>query len=67
MAASPNAGDFLEHTIEDDAAINRLSAEMYEPQLVVRDGRVRVPDGPGWGVRILPAWLERAERRITNA
>jgi L-alanine-DL-glutamate epimerase-like enolase superfamily enzyme len=67
MAASPNAGRFLEHTIEDDAAINRLSAAMYEPQLVVRDGRIRLPDGPGWGVRIQPSWLERAERRITTA
>ena len=67
MAASPNAGRFLEHTIEDDAAINRLSAEMYEPQLVVREGRIRLPDGAGWGVRIQPSWLERAERRITPA
>jgi L-alanine-DL-glutamate epimerase-like enolase superfamily enzyme len=67
LAAAPNGGAFLEHTIEDDAAINKLSAEMYEPQLVVRDGRVKVPDGPGWGVRILPAWLERAERRVTTA
>jgi L-alanine-DL-glutamate epimerase-like enolase superfamily enzyme len=67
MAASPNAGSFLEHTIEEDAAINRLAAAMYEPQLVVREGRVRVPDGPGWGVQIAPAWLEQAERRVTEA
>jgi L-alanine-DL-glutamate epimerase-like enolase superfamily enzyme len=67
LAAAPNAGRYLEHTIEDEAAINKLSADMYEPQLVVRDGRVSVPDGEGWGVRILPAWLERADRRITAA
>lgn len=67
MAASPNAGNFLEHTIEEDAGINRLAAAMYEPQLVVRDGQVRVPDGPGWGVRIAPAWLEPAERRVSDA
>jgi L-alanine-DL-glutamate epimerase-like enolase superfamily enzyme len=66
LAAVPNAGRYLEHTIEDEAAINKLSAEMYEPQLVVRGGRVSVPDGPGWGVRILPSWLERAERRVTT-
>ena len=65
MAAAPNAGGFLEHTIEGDAAINRLSAGMYEPQLAVQDGRVRVPDGPGWGVRIKPAWLDAAERRAS--
>lgn len=67
MAASPNAGSFLEHTIEDEAGINRLAAAMYEPQLVVREGRVRLPDEPGWGVRILPAWLEAAERRRSEA
>lgn len=67
MAASPNAGRFLEHTIEAEAGINRLAAAMYEPQLVVRDGQVRVPDGPGWGVRIAPAWLEQAERRVSDA
>lgn len=67
MAASPNAGSFLEHTIEDDAGVNRLAAAMYEPQLVVRDGRVRVPDGPGWGVHIAPAWLEQAQRRVSEA
>ena len=66
MAASPNAGGFLEHTIEDDAGINRLASTMYGPQLVVRDGRVSVPDGPGWGVQILPAWLEQADRRVSQ-
>jgi L-alanine-DL-glutamate epimerase-like enolase superfamily enzyme len=67
MAAVPNAGEFLEFTIESDAQINRLSAEMYEPQLAVRDGRVRVPDAPGWGVRIAPAWIEAATRRTSTA
>jgi L-alanine-DL-glutamate epimerase-like enolase superfamily enzyme len=67
MAAAPNAGEFLEFTIESDAQINRLSAEMYEPQLAVRDGRVRVPDGPGWGVRINPAWIEAAAHRTSTA
>lgn len=67
MAAAPNAGDFLEYSIEWDAAVNKVSAEMYAPQLEVKDGRVRVPDGPGWGVRISPAWLESAARRITGS
>ena len=67
MAAAPNAGDFLEFTIESDAAINRTAAALYEPQLVVAEGRVRLPDGPGWGVRIKPAWLESAAHRISRA
>ena len=31
---------------------------LFEPALVARDGKVAVPDGPGWGVEINPAWLE---------
>ena len=67
MAAAPNAGDFLEFSIESDAAVNTISAGMYEPQLVVEDGRVALPDGPGWGVRIKPAWLESAIHRASAA
>jgi L-alanine-DL-glutamate epimerase-like enolase superfamily enzyme len=67
MAAAPNAGDFFEYSIEWDAAVNRTSAEMYAPQLTVRDGRVRVPDGPGCGVRINPGWLESAAHRKSGS
>lgn len=67
MAAAPNAGDFLEFTIESEASINSLSAQLYEPQLVVSGGRVRVPDDPGWGVRISPRWIESAARRVSTA
>ncbi len=59
MAAVPNAGRFLEFTIEND----RWTEGLYSPALEVRDGLVALPDGPGWGVRISPAWLAGAERR----
>ena len=57
MAALPNAGPFVEFTIEGD--LNE-GETMYSPSLVVKDGKVKIPDGPGWGVRINPAWLEKA-------
>ncbi len=57
MAAIPNAGPFVEFTIEGDA--NEGEA-IYSPALRVQDGKVKIPDGPGWGVKINPAWLERA-------
>ena len=25
-----------------------------------KDGKVKIPDGPGWGVKINPAWIEKA-------
>lgn len=56
MAAIPNAGPFVEFSIEEDANANEL---LYSPALKVRDGKVKLPDGPGWGVTINPRWLEK--------
>jgi hypothetical protein len=33
------------------------------PALRVVDGDVPMSDEPGWGVRVRPAWLDRAERQ----
>ena len=57
MAAIPNAGPFVEFTIEGD--VNE-GETIYSPALEVKDGKVKIPDGPGWGVTINPAWLEKA-------
>ena len=59
FAAIPNAGDHVEFTIEN----NDWATEFYSPSLEVRDGRVAVPDGPGWGVTINPDWLAKAQRQ----
>ena len=63
MAAIANAGPFVEFTIEGD--INE-GETIYSPTLKVNDGKVRIPEGPGWGVRINPAWLEKAATRRVN-
>lgn len=60
-AAIPNFGDHFEFTIEEDAWAKGL----YEPALEVRDGRVAVPAGPGWGVKVNPEWLAAARRDIS--
>jgi L-alanine-DL-glutamate epimerase-like enolase superfamily enzyme len=57
MAAIPNAGPFVEFSIEQDANAGEC---LYSPSLKVEDGKVKLPDGPGWGVKINPAWLEKA-------
>jgi len=57
MAAIANAGPFVEFTIEGD--VNQ-GETIYSPSLQVNDGKVKIPDGPGWGVKINPAWLEKA-------
>jgi L-alanine-DL-glutamate epimerase-like enolase superfamily enzyme len=57
MAAIANAGPFVEFSIERDVNENE---SFYRPSLKVREGKVKIPDGPGWGIEINPSWLEDA-------
>jgi L-alanine-DL-glutamate epimerase-like enolase superfamily enzyme len=58
MAAIPNAGPVVEFTIEPES---NQQEPLYFPTLEVKDGKVKIPDEPGWGVKINPAWLEKAD------
>lgn len=62
VAAIPNAGAFMEYSIESDSWTDSL----FTSKLEVQDGQVKVPDGPGWGVTINPAWLEKADYQISQ-
>lgn len=61
-AAVPNAGRFVEFSIEPD----HWTEGLFTSGLKVEDGKVHVPDGPGWGVTIHPEWLAKAEYRISQ-
>lgn len=63
LGAIPNAGPYLEFGIEPDGWTHGL----FAPALEVRDGCVAIPDGPGWGVTVNPAWLARADRQVSEA
>jgi len=63
LAAVPNAGPHFELSIEP----NRWATAIYEPKLKVEDGKVKVPDGPGWGVEIRREWLERTDHGESSA
>jgi L-alanine-DL-glutamate epimerase-like enolase superfamily enzyme len=63
MSAITNAGPFVEFTIEDSG---NTGDAFYRPALEVVDGKVKIPDGPGWGVEINPAWLEKASYQRTQ-
>ena len=56
MAAIANAGPAVEFSIEEDA---NAGESLYSPALKVVGGKVKIPDDPGWGVRINPTWLEK--------
>lgn len=59
MGAIENAGPYVEFSIEGEDYYP-WDRGLYAPALVARDGHVRIPDGPGWGVEIDRAWLDRA-------
>lgn len=63
LTAIPNAGPYLELSIEGDDYYPWQRGLFLGEPFAVEDGHVRVPDAPGWGVEIDPAWLARAVRR----
>lgn len=60
LAAIPNAGKYLELSIEGDDYYPWQRDLFLGRPFAVTDGHVTVPDAPGWGVEISPAWLDRA-------
>src|SRR5207253_7618480 len=63
LAAIPNAGPFLEFSIEPAP----WSESLFDKPLQVVDGAVPFPcDGPGWGVRIRSDWLDGADRQLSE-
>jgi len=64
MGAIANAGHHLEFSIEP-ASRYPWPGALLDPPLAVREGKVSIPDAPGWGVEISPAWLAAAEHRIS--
>jgi L-alanine-DL-glutamate epimerase-like enolase superfamily enzyme len=66
MGAIENAGPYVEFAIEG-LDYYPWQDGLFTPALVAHDGKVMIPDGPGWGVEISPDWLEAADYRISEA
>lgn len=62
MGAIPNAGPHVEFSIEPNSWV----VDLYMPALEVVDGKVMIPNSPGWGVTINDAWLAKAEHQISQ-
>ncbi len=67
LRAIPNAGKYLELSIEGPDYYPWQEGLFLGDPYRVTDGHVTVPDAPGWGVEIDPAWLERAACRVAEA
>jgi L-alanine-DL-glutamate epimerase-like enolase superfamily enzyme len=61
LKALPNAGPYLEFSIEGPDYYPWQRDLFLGDPFAVEDGCVSVPDAPGWGVDINPAWLDRAQ------
>ena len=66
MGAIAGAGPHIELSIEGSDYYPWQDG-LFEPVLTVHDGKVRFPDGPGWGVEIDRGRLERAELAVSEA
>jgi L-alanine-DL-glutamate epimerase-like enolase superfamily enzyme len=66
LAAIPNAGPYLELSIEGPDECPWQDGLFVDDPCGVEDGLVRVPDAPGWGVEVSPAWLARATRTVST-
>jgi L-alanine-DL-glutamate epimerase-like enolase superfamily enzyme len=66
LAAIPNAGQYLELSIEGADYYPWQAGLFRGDPFVVTDGHVCVPDEPGWGVEIEPEWLARAEYLVSS-
>jgi L-alanine-DL-glutamate epimerase-like enolase superfamily enzyme len=67
LRAIPNAGPYLEFSIEVEDYYPWQYGLFRKAPYDVKDGKVRVPDEPGWGVEISPAWLERSRYQVSTA
>lgn len=67
LCALPNAEKYLEYSIETEEGVNKEAERIFGPRLKVTDGKVSVPDEPGWGVQISKDWLEKADYQKSEA
>ena len=57
LRAIPNAGKYLEYSIEGPEYYPWQEGLFVESPFTVNEGQVMVNDKPGWGVEIHPDWL----------
>ena len=65
MGAIENAGPYVEFSIEG-ADYYPWQYDIYEPVLVAKDGKVQIPEAPGWGIEINPDFLEKTKYQIST-
>jgi L-alanine-DL-glutamate epimerase-like enolase superfamily enzyme len=67
LAALPNAGRYLEFSIEGPDYYPWQYGLFRNDPYRVENGRVRISGEPGWGVEIEPEWLARSRYQLSEA
>lgn len=66
LKALPNAGKYLEFSIEGEDYYPWQKDLFTRDPFVVEDGHVTIADEPGWGIEINPRWLEAAQYKVST-
>ena len=66
MKAIPNAGKYLEFSIEGDDYYPWQRDLFVDDPFGVQDGRVTIKDKPGWGIEVSPNWLANSVHKVSN-
>lgn len=65
MGAIENAGPYVEFAIEEEDYYP-WQYGIYDELPVAKDGKVQIPEGPGWGVTVRSEWLEKTSYQISE-
>ena len=66
LRAIPNAGKYLEFSIEGTDYYPWQEGLFLGDPYRIEDGKATVTDQPGWGVEINPAWLDKAQYKVSE-
>jgi len=66
LRAIPNAGKYLEFSIEGEDYYPWQDGLFVEDPYVIDDGHATVTDKPGWGVEVSPEWLARSCYQVSR-
>ncbi len=67
LGAIPNAGKYLEFSIEGPDYYPWQDGLFLGTPYAIAGGKVTIPDAPGWGMEIDPAWLAKAHYQVSEA
>ncbi len=65
IGAIENAGPYVEFSIEQDDYYP-WQYGVYSDLPTAVDGKVAIPDSPGWGIEVNQDWLEKAEYQVSE-